>query len=45
VFRTIDLPADVDLDNVNATLNKGELEVTLPKKEIGKTIVIEKKVA
>jgi HSP20 family protein len=45
VFRTIDLPADVDPDNVNATLNKGELEVTLPKKEIGKMIVTEKKVA
>jgi len=45
VFRTIDLPADVDPDKVNATLSKGELEITLPKKGIGKKITVEEKVA
>ena len=45
VFRTIDLPADVDPDKVNATLSNGELEITLPKKEIGKKITIKQKVA
>ena len=45
VFRTIDLPADVDPDKVNATLSKGEFEITLPKKEIGKKITGEEKVA
>jgi len=45
VFRTLDLPADVDPDKVKATLSKGELEITLPKKEMGKKIAIEEKVA
>jgi len=45
VFRTIDLPVEIDPDKVKATLNKGELEVTMPKKEIGKKVVIEQKVA
>jgi HSP20 family protein len=45
LFRIIDLPADIDPDNVQATLSKGELEITLPKKEIGKKITIEAKVA
>lgn len=45
VFRTVDLPADVDPDNVKATLSKGELEITLPKKEIGKKVTIEEKAA
>jgi HSP20 family protein len=45
VFRTIDLPAEVDPDKVKATLSKGELEITLPKKEIGEKILIEQKVA
>ena len=45
VFRTIDLPAEIDPDKVNATLNKGELEITMPKKEIGKKVTIEAKAA
>lgn len=45
VFRAIDLPADVDPDKVKATLSKGELEITLPKKEVGKKITVEPKVA
>jgi len=45
VFRAIDLPADVDPDKVKATLSKGELEITLPKKEIGKKVLVETKAA
>ena len=45
VFRTIDLPVEVDPDKVKATLSKGELEITLPKKEIGKKVVVEQKIA
>jgi HSP20 family molecular chaperone IbpA len=45
VFRTVDLPAEVDPDKVKATLSKGELEITLPKKEIGKKVVVEPKAA
>jgi len=45
VCRTIDLPAEVDPGKVKTTLSKGELEITLPKKEIGKKIATEEKVA
>jgi len=45
VFRTVDLPADVDPDKVKTILSHGELEITLPKKEIGKKIAIEQKAA
>ncbi len=45
VFRAIDLPAEVDPDKVKATLSKGELEITLPKKEIGKKVPVETKAA
>lgn len=45
LFRTIELPTDVDPERVKATLSKGELEITLPKKESGKKISIEEKVA
>ena len=45
VFRTLDLPTDVDLDMVRATLSKGDLEITLPRKQPGKKIPIEQKVA
>jgi HSP20 family protein len=45
VFRTIDLPAEIDPDKVKATLHKGELEITMPTKEIGKKVMIEHKVA
>jgi len=36
VCRTINLPAEVDPHKVKKTLSKGELEITLPKKEIEK---------
>jgi len=45
MFRTIDLPVEVDPDKVKATLSKGELEITLPKKEIGKKVAVEQKIA
>jgi HSP20 family protein len=45
VFRTIALPVEVDPDKVKATLSKGELEITMPKKEIGKKVLIEAKAA
>ena len=45
MFRTIDLPVEVDPDKVKATLSEGELEITLPKKEIGKKVVVEQKIA
>ena len=34
VFRAINLPADVDPDKVKTVFNKGNLEITLPKKEV-----------
>jgi HSP20 family molecular chaperone IbpA len=45
VHRTIELPVGADPDNVKAVLSKGELEITLPKKESGKKVKIEEKVA
>ena len=45
VFRTIDLPADIDPHKMRATLSKGELEITLPKREIGRKITVEPKAA
>ena len=45
VFRTINLPAGVDPDKVKATLSKGNLEITLPKKEVGKKIPVEQEAA
>lgn len=45
VFRSIALPAQVDPDKVKTSLSKGELEITLPKKAIGKEAPIEPKAA
>lgn len=45
VFRTIDLPADIDPDRVKATLSKGELEITMQKKEPGKKVMVQEKAA
>lgn len=45
VCRTIHLPADVDPDKVKTTFSKGELEITLPKKDIGKKIAFDQKAA
>jgi len=35
--RTIDLPAEVDTDRVQATYDKGVLKITMPKTEAAKT--------
>jgi len=45
VFRTIDLPAEIDPDKVKAILSQGELEIILPKKEVGKKVKVDAKVA
>ena len=45
VCRAIDLPAEVDPDKVKTTLSNGELEITLPKKEVDKKLMIEEKAA
>ena len=45
VYRAIDLPAEVDPAKLKATLNNGELEITLPKKELGKKLMEEEKAA
>lgn len=45
VYRAIDLPAEIDPDKVKATLGKGELDITMPKKEIGKKVTVQEKVA
>lgn len=45
VFRAIDLPAEVDPDKVTATFDRGKLEITLPKSEIGKKAATEEKAA
>jgi HSP20 family protein len=45
VFRTIDLPVEVDPDKVKTTLSKGELEITMLKKETGKKATVEQKIA
>jgi HSP20 family protein len=43
--RTLELPVDVKLDNVNATFKDGVLEVRLPKAEDARKNVIKVKVA
>ncbi|SRR5208337_1724572 len=45
LFRALDLPAEVDPAKIKTTLGKGELEITLPKKETGKKATIEQKAA
>ena len=40
IFRVLDLPASVDLDEVTATLSDGVLEVTLSKASVGKKIPV-----
>jgi HSP20 family protein len=45
VYRAIDLPAEVHPDKVHTTLNNGELEITLPKKETSQKLTIEGKAA
>lgn len=34
IFRSIDLPAQIDVDKVRATFGQGELEITLPKTSV-----------
>jgi len=45
IFRTIDLPAEVDSDRVTATMSNGVLQITMPKKERRKKVTIEGKAA
>ena len=45
IFRTIDLPAEVDPDKVTASMSNGVLQITMPKKEPSKKVTIEAKVA
>jgi len=45
VFRAIDLPAEVDPARIKTSLSKGELDITLPKKEISKKVTSEQKAA
>ena len=45
IFRTIDLPAEVDSDKVTASMSNGVLQITMPKKEPSKKVTIEAKVA
>jgi len=45
VYRSIDLPAQVDPDKVKTTLNHGELEIILPKTKAGKKPPMEEKAA
>lgn len=45
VYRAIDLPAEVDPDRVRSTLHNGELEISLPKKEVDKKLISEEKAA
>lgn len=40
IFRVVDLPVDVDADNVRATLTNGVLNLTMPKATKGRTIPI-----
>jgi len=41
IFRVIDLPAEVDLSKVKATLNDGTLEIVMPKADPAKSVRIE----
>lgn len=45
IFRSIDLPADVDSSKASATLKDGILDLTLPKAAPARKIPIEQKVA
>src|SRR5215813_10863313 len=45
IFRTIDLPAEVDPDKATASMSNGVLQITMPKKEPSKKVTIEAKVA
>jgi HSP20 family molecular chaperone IbpA len=43
IFSVIDLPAEVDLSKVKATLNDGTLEVVMPKADPAKSVRVETK--
>ena len=45
ILRTVDLPADIETDNVTATLRNGVLELTLPKVGKAHTLRIHPKAA
>ena len=43
IFRVVDLPAEVDLSKVKATLNDATLEVVMPKADPAKSVRVEAK--
>lgn len=45
IFRTIDLPAEVDPDKVTASISNGVLQITMLKKETSRKVTIEPKAA
>jgi HSP20 family protein len=45
IFRTMDLPAEVDADKATATLKNGMLSLTIPKAAKARTVRIQPKVA
>ena len=45
VFRVVHLPAEVDIDKVNATLKEGTLELTMPKVAKAQALQIQPKAA
>ena len=45
MFRTIDLPAEVDPDKVRASMSNGVLQISMPKRETSKKVPIEGKAA
>jgi HSP20 family protein len=45
IFRTIDLPAQVDSSNVKATLKNGVLELSMPKAAVARKVRVEQEAA
>ncbi len=45
VFRAVDLAAEIDPDKVKSTFTNGKLEISMPKKEVGKDLIVEEKAA
>ncbi len=45
VFRAVDLAAEIDPDKVKSTFTNGKLEISMPKKEAGKNLIVEEKAA
>ena len=45
IFRSIELPAEVDPDKVTATISNGVLQITMAKKEVSKKVTVQAQVA